>query len=202
MYFTRRQRQILDYLNEFIGRRGYAPSIGEIGKRFGLTSAATVHKHLVNLEKKGAISRQEYRSRSIELVPAGDIRLAAVELPLLGVIAAGRPIEALPDRETMAVPREFAGKGSTFVLRVRGDSMIDEGIRDGDYVIVEKRRTARDGETVVALIRGEEATLKMFRREGGTVTLVPANPALEPIAVPADEVTIQGVVVAVMRKYK
>jgi len=202
MYFTKRQKQILDYLNEFIARRGYAPSIGEIGKRFGLGSPATVHKHLVNLEKKGAISREEHRSRSIELVPAGNIRLAAIKLPLLGVIAAGRPIEAIADRETMAVPEEFAGKGSAFVLRVRGDSMIDEGIRDGDYVVVEKRRTARNGETVVALIRNEETTLKKFRQEKGMVTLIPANPALDSIVLPASEVTIQGVVVAVLRKYR
>ena len=202
MHLTKRQRQIAEYIGEFISRRGYAPSIAEIGKRFGLSSFATVHKHLVNLQRKGAIRREPRRGRSIELVPAGELRLAAVELPLLGLIAAGKPIEALAVPETMAVPREFAGTGDTYVLRVRGDSMIDEGIRDGDYVVVERRATARSGETVVALIRGEEATLKTFRQEKGMVTLLPANPAVEPITVPAAEVAIQGVVVAVFRKYR
>lgn len=201
MYLTKRQRQIADFIGGFISRRGYAPSIAEIGKRFGLSSVATVHAHLRNLERKGAISRRPRRSRSIELLPAERIRLDAVELPLLGLIAAGEPIEALAVPETMAVPKEFAGGENAFALRVRGDSMIEEGIRDGDYVVVERRAVARNGETVVALIRGEEATLKMFRQEGTLVTLVPANPAVEPITVRADEVAIQGVVVAVFRKY-
>ncbi|MDD5556768.1 MAG: transcriptional repressor LexA [bacterium] len=199
---TRRQRQILDYLGDFIGRRGYAPSIEEIGRRFGLSSPATVHRHLVNLERKGAISRLWNRSRSIELVPPGAIGAAAVELPLLGRIAAGRPIEALPSAETMAVPAEFAGSGNTYVLRVKGDSMIDEQIRDGDYVVVERRSTAEDGETVVALLRGEEVTLKKFRRRAGKVALVPANPAVPAIAVHPRDLVIQGVVVAVLRKYR
>jgi repressor LexA len=202
MYLTKRQKQILDYLNEFISRRGYAPSLGEIGQRFGLSSLATVHKHLVNLEKKGVINRSWNRSRSIELVPADSIRTAGVELPLLGLIAAGEPIEALPHQETMIVPEEFAGKGNTYMLRVKGDSMIDEQIRDGDYIVVEKRRTARDGETVVALLRNEEVTLKKFYRENGRITLVPANPALEPIVANPGDVTIQGVVIAVLRKYR
>ncbi|HOE26297.1 MAG: transcriptional repressor LexA [Candidatus Aureabacteria bacterium] len=202
MYLTKRQRQIADFIGGFISRRGYAPSIAEIGKRFGLSSVATVHAHLRNLERKGAISRRPRRSRSIELLPAERIRLDAVELPLLGLIAAGEPIEALAVPETMAVPKEFAGGENAFALRVRGDSMIEEGIRDGDYVVVERRAVARNGETVVALIRGEEATLKMFRQEGTLVTLVPANPAVEPITVRADEVAIQGVVVAVFRKYR
>jgi repressor LexA len=202
MYLTRRQRQILDYINGFISRRGYAPSLEEIGRRFGLSSLATVHKHLVNLEKKGVINRSWNRSRSIELIPAEGIKTAGVELPLLGLVAAGEPIEALSHRETMTVPEEFAGKGNTYMLRVKGDSMIDEQIRDGDYIVVEKRRTARDGETVVALLRNEEATLKKFYRENGKVKLAPANSALEPIVVNPGDVTIQGVVIAVLRKYK
>jgi len=202
MYLTRRQRQILDYINQFISRRGYAPSLEEIGQRFGLSSLATVHKHLVNLEKKGVINRSWNRSRSIELVSPGEIRTSGVEIPLLGMIAAGEPIEALPHRETMTVPEEFAGKGNTYMLRVRGDSMIDEHIRDGDYIVVEKRNTARDGETVVALLHNEEATLKKFYREDGKIKLTPANPALEPITVSPRDVQIQGVVIAVLRKYR
>ncbi|MCX6354092.1 MAG: transcriptional repressor LexA [Candidatus Aureabacteria bacterium] len=202
MYLTKRQRQILDFINGFISRQGYAPSIEEIGKRFGLSSLATVHKHLVNLEKKGVINRAWNRSRSIELVPVEGIKIAAVELPLLGLIAAGKPIEALPHRETMVMPKEFAGKGNTFMLRVKGDSMIDEQIRDGDYIVVEKRDTATDGETVVALLNNEEVTLKKFYKGKGSIKLVPANPTLEPIVAHPRDVRIQGVVIAVLRKYR
>jgi len=202
MYLTKRQRQILDFINGFISRQGYAPSLEEIGKRFGLSSLATVHKHLVNLEKKGVINRAWNRSRSIELVPVEEIKIATVELPLLGLIAAGKPIEALPYREVMAMPEEFAGKGNTYMLRVKGDSMIDEQIRDGDYIVVEKRNTASDGETVVALLNNEEVTLKKFHKENGRIKLVPANPALEPIIVHPRDVRIQGVVIAVLRKYR
>lgn len=201
MYLTKRQRQILDYINTFLSRRGYAPSLVEIGRKFGLSSPATVHKHLRNLEEKGVITRHWNRSRSIELA-SSDLGTAGVELPLLGVIAAGRPVEAFPTVETMTVPEEFAGKGNTYVLRVKGDSMIDEHIRDGDYIIVEERQTAQNGETVVALLDNEEVTLKKFYRRKGRIKLVPANPALKPITVRPHDVRIQGVVIAVLRKYR
>jgi len=138
---TKRQREILDYLNEFITQHGYAPSLEEIGRRFGLSSLATVHKHLTNLQEKGFIKRAWNRSRSVEMVPtrAGG---RAVELPLLGYVAAGVPIEAIASTETIAVPEDLVDKRDTYVLRVRGDSMIDEQIRDGDFVIVEDRKTA------------------------------------------------------------
>lgn len=202
MYLTRRQRQILDFITSFISRRGYAPSLDEIRKKFDLSSLATVHKHLTNLQEKGVIARRWNRSRSIEIVSPGETETAGVELPLLGLIAAGTPIEALPSRETMVVPEEFSGGGNTFILRVRGDSMIDEQIRDGDYIVVEERQTARNGETVVALLHNDEVTLKKFYREKGRITLVPANPDVKPITVHPRDVTIQGVVVAVLRKYK
>ena len=148
---TKRQREILDYLNDFIQQHGYAPSLEEIGRRFGLSSLATVHKHLTNLQEKGFIKRAWNRSRSVELVPT---RLGgrAVELPLLGYVAAGAPIEAVAGSETIAVPEDLAGKRDTYVLRVKGDSMIDEQIRDGDFVIVEDRQTADNGEMVIALL--------------------------------------------------
>ncbi len=197
---TKRQREILDYLNEFIQQHGYAPSLEEIGKRFGLSSLATVHKHLTNLQQKGFIKRAWNRSRSVELMPS---RLLGrtVELPLLGYVAAGAPIEAIVGNETIDVPETLAGNRDTYVLRVKGDSMIDEQIRDGDFVIVEDRKTAENGETVVALLLGSDVTLKKFYRENGKVRLQPANVTIEPIIVPAEQVQVQGVVIGVMRKY-
>jgi len=200
MPLTKRQREILDYLNEFIQRHGYAPSLEEIGKRFSLSSLATVHKHLTNLQEKGFIKRAWNRSRSVELVPTR-VGGRAVELPLLGYVAAGMPIEAVASSETIAVPEDLVGRRDTYVLRVRGNSMIDEQIRDGDFVIVEDRKTADNGEMVIALLGGSDATLKKFYREGPGVRLQPANPTMQPIMVPAEQVQIQGVVVGVMRKY-
>jgi repressor LexA len=197
---TKRQREILDYLNDFIQHNGYAPSLEEIGRRFGLSSLATVHKHLTNLQEKGFIKRAWNRSRSVELVPTR-VGGRSVELPLLGYVAAGRPIEAVTGSETISVPEDFVGKRETYVLRVRGDSMIDEQIRDGDFVIVEDRRTAENGEMVVALLQGSDVTLKKFYRENGHVRLQPANPAMKPLLVPAEQVQVQGVVIGVMRRY-
>lgn len=197
---TKRQREILDYLNDFIRQHGYAPSLEEIGRRFGLSSLATVHKHLTNLQEKGVIRRAWNRSRSVELVEsrAGG---RAVELPLLGYVAAGRPIEAIAGHESIMVPDDFIGKHDTYVLRVRGDSMIDEQIRDGDFVIVEDRKVAENGEMVVALLEGHDVTLKKFYRENGHVRLQPANPAMQPLVVPAERVQLQGVIIGVMRRY-
>ena len=197
---TKRQREILDYLNDFIQQHGYAPSLEEIGQRFGLSSLATVHKHLTNLQEKGFIRRAWNRSRSVELVPV-HVGTRSLELPLLGYVAAGAPIEAVAGSETIAVPEDLVGKRDTYVLRVRGDSMIDEQIRDGDFVIVEDRKTAQNGEMVIALLRGTEVTLKKLYRENGAVRLQPANPAMQPLVLAADQVQIKGVVVGVMRKY-
>ena len=198
---TKRQREILDFLNDFIQQHGYAPSLEEIGRRFGLSSLATVHKHLTNLQDKGFIKRAWNRSRSVELMSAR-VGSRAVELPLLGYVAAGGPIEAVVGNETIAVPEDLVGKRDTYVLRVKGDSMIDEQIRDGDYVIVEDRQSADNGEMVIALVGGSEATLKKFYRENGRVRLQPANPTMQPIFVDPDQVQVQGVVVGVMRKYQ
>jgi repressor LexA len=197
---TKRQREILDYLNDFIQQHGYAPSLEEIGRRFSLSSLATVHKHLTNLQDKGFIKRAWNRSRSVEVVSAR-VGSRAVELPMLGYVAAGSPIEAVVGSETIAVPEDLVGKRDTYVLRVKGDSMIDEQIRDGDYVIVEDRRTAENGEMVIALVNGADVTLKKLYREQGHIRLQPANPAMQPIILQPDQVQIQGVVIGVMRRY-
>ena len=165
-----------------------------------MSSLATVHKHLGNLQQKGFIKRSWNRSRSLELLPTRAVA-RAVELPLLGYVAAGAPIEAIVGAETIEVPETLVGKRDTYVLRVRGNSMIDEQIRDGDLVIVEDRKTAENGETVVALVSGSDVTLKKLYRENGHIRLQPANPAVQPIIVPADDVQVQGVVIGVMRKY-
>ena len=201
MHLTRRQKEILDFLARHIERRGYAPTIEEIGEHFGLSSLATVHKHLSNLQEKNLIKREWNRSRALELVPT-EVKVRAVELPLLGRVAAGTPIEALADTETIFVPEDMIGRKETYVLQVKGDSMIDEQIRDGDYVIVESRKTARDGEMVIALLEGDKATLKkLYREGGGKVRLQPANARLKPIFVDQDDLQVQGVVIGVLRKY-
>ena len=200
MYLTRRQKEILDFLDRHISQKGYAPTIEEIGEQFGLSSLATVHKHLTNLQKKGLVKRDWNRSRGLELVPT-QVSVKAVELPLLGRVAAGSPIEAITASETIFVPEDMVGRRDTYVLQVKGDSMIDEQIRDGDWVVVEDRKSADNGEMVIALVGGQDATLKKFYKEAGRVRLQPANPTMQPIVVDPDAVQIQGVVVGVMRKY-
>jgi len=200
MALTRRQREIYDFICEFIDEQGYSPSLDEIGTHFGLTSVATVHKHVQHLVEKGLLRKAWNRSRSVEPVDADDA--ASATLPLLGTVAAGAPIEAVEVRETVTVPRDLVPRsGDAFVLQVRGDSMIDEQICDGDYVVVESRSHARDGETVVAVIRGEEATLKTFRPRGRKVRLEPANRRLAAIDLPAGDVEIRGVVRGLVRRY-
>jgi repressor LexA len=197
---TKRQREILDFLNESINQNGYAPSLQEVGRRFGLSSLATVHKHLTNLQEKGFIKRAWNRSRSMELVSTR-VDSRAVDLPLLGYVAAGVPIEAVVGTETIAVPENLVGKRDTYALRVRGDSMIDEQIRDGDVVIIENRKTADNGEMVIALLRGTKVTLKKFYRDHGLIRLQPANEKVQPLIVDANLVQIQGVVIGVVRRY-
>jgi repressor LexA len=201
MFLTRRQKEILDFLTRHIEKRGYAPTIEEIGDHFGLSSLATVHKHLANLQEKGLVKRAWNRSRALELVET-DVTVRAVELPLLGRVAAGTPIEAIEGSETIFVPEDMVGRKETYVLQVKGDSMIEEQIRDGDYVIVENRDHARDGEMVIALLHGERATLKkLYREGGGKVRLQPANPKMRPIRVDQRDIRIRGVVIGVLRKY-
>jgi repressor LexA len=201
MALTRRQREVLDVIREFIARNGYSPSLEEIGSALDLSSVATVHKHVSHLVEKGYVRRAWNQNRSIEVVDAGEGQ-TAVTLPLMGSIAAGGPLEAVASQETVHVPSELVrGRGRTFVLRVQGESMIEEQIRDGDLVVVEEREAARDGETVVALIDGSEVTLKRFFREPGAIRLQPANHAMDPIRVPESRLRIQGVVVGLLRRY-
>jgi repressor LexA len=197
MHLTKRQREIYEFLKDHIRSRGYAPSIAEIGKQFHLSSPATVHKHLSHLEEKGVICKHQNLSRAIELVPdSGN----ALSYPLLGEIAAGKPIEALDQREVIDLLPDDEDK-DIFVLRVKGDSMIDDHIQSGDYVIVERRNVAENGETVVALIDNDRATLKRFYRENGRIRLQPAHPNMKPIFVREGDFFIQGVVISVLRKF-
>src|SRR5438128_8407267 len=206
MAITRRQRQVYDYISEFVRKHGYSPSFEEIGDGLGLSSLATVHKHISNLEKKGLLSRDYNRSRSIDLLPPkGRLKQAmsvstGMVLPLLGRIAAGQPIEAIERPETISLA-DFVRSKEVFVLEVRGDSMQDEHILDGDYVLVEKTRTAHNGDIVVALVDSADATLKRFYREGDKIRLQPSNATMKPIIVPAASVDVQGRVIGVLRKY-
>jgi len=202
MALTKRQREILDFVEGFVRFRGYSPSFEEIAENFGYRSLATVHEHLSNLQAKGYIRKNYNESRSIELVDS-NIRIAAIELKLLGSVAAGLPIEAIEEQETISVPEDMiAGSvAQHYVLRVRGSSMIEEQIRNGDYVIVQSRDTAHNGEMVIALIDGENATMKKFYRENGRVRLQPANPNLDPMFFEPDRITIQGIVIGVIRRY-
>jgi repressor LexA len=200
MILTKRQKQLYDYLDDYIARHGFAPTLEEIGEQFRLNSLATVHKHLTNLEHKGLIVRKWNFSRAIELVPRQK-KSGAVELPLLGLVAAGQPIEPLENNDTFTVPEEFIRRQNTFVLRVKGNSMIDDGIWEGDYIIVEERPSAENGETVVALVNGEATVKRFYREKGGKIRLQPANESMQPIIARDKEVEVRGAVVAVMRKY-
>lgn len=208
-YLTERQKQILDFILEFQRRRGIAPTHREICERFGYSSYGTVYKHLKLLQEKGYLRREWNQKRGIEVVDRdadGATGAAAeAELPFYGRIAAGHPIEALPGDERLAVPTHLlAGQRASgadhYVLEVIGDSMIDEGIHEGDLVVVQRRELADPGEMVVALI-GDEATLKRFYPEGRSIRLQPANRNMEPIRVPAGEVRVQGIVVGLMRRF-
>jgi repressor LexA len=198
---TKRQKQILDYLKAYIARHEYAPTLEEIRRHFGLGSLATVHKHLQGLERKGFIRRLTHQSRALELSEPGDAGRAAV-VPLLGRVAAGAPIEPIEDPDRISIPEEMLGRRRTFALRVRGDSMVGEGILDGDIVLVEERETADNGATVVALVKGE-ATVKKFRRlSNGRIRLEPANERMSPITAREEDVRVRGVVTALLRRYR
>ncbi|HEY1676267.1 MAG TPA: transcriptional repressor LexA [Candidatus Sulfotelmatobacter sp.] len=206
MAITRRQSELYDFLSRFVTENGYSPSYEEIKLGMGLSSLATVHKHVTNLEKKGLLTRDYNRSRSIDLLPPkGKLKQSmnvntGVVLPLRGRIAAGQPIEAIENPETISLA-DFVRSKEVFVLEVRGDSMQDEAILNGDYVLVESLKTAHNGDIVVAVVDKDDATLKRFYREGDNVRLQPSNAAMAPIVVPAASVEIQGRVIGVLRKY-
>ncbi|MGC4053399.1 MAG: transcriptional repressor LexA [Paludibaculum sp.] len=211
MALTPRQKEVLDFLVEYTERNGYSPSFEEIAAGLQLASLATVHKHITALEQKGYLKRRYNESRSIEVSPeyraAEHARVHGSEngtmnVPLLGRIAAGVPVESVPAPETLNFA-DFAGSAETYALQVRGDSMIEDHICSGDYVLVERTPNPRDGEIVVALVGGAETTLKRFYKQtDGMVRLQPANAAMEPILVPGESVELQGRVLAVLRKYK
>ena len=197
MNLTKRQKEIIDFIRSYRSEHGISPTQREIRETFKLSSFGTVQKHLKRLEEKGALAREWNRSRGI--APKED-PAASRGVPLLGLVAAGRPIEPFPHEESIEVPSTMLGKGEHFVLRVRGESMIDDGILDGDFVVVARREKAESGQTVVALIKGE-ATLKRYYPEGARVRLQPANSAMKPLTFDAREVMIQGVVTGLMRDY-
>jgi len=206
MAITKRQRQVYDFISSFVQKNEYSPSFEEIAEGMQLNSLATVHKHISNLETKGLLTRDYNRSRSIDLVPPkGRLKQSmsvntTMVLPLLGRIAAGQPIEAVQSHETISLS-DFVQSKEVFVLEVSGESMQDEHIMNGDYVLVERVKTAHNGDIVVALVDENDATLKRFYREGDNIRLQPSNAAMKPIIVPAAAVQIQGRVIGVLRKY-
>jgi repressor LexA len=196
---TPKQLRVLTFIRDFTRAHGYAPTMQELGDEFGV-SKVTVFEHIAALQRKGYLKRLRHKARSLRL--SGSIDFAderSTRLPLAGTIAAGAPIEAIEEREVLDLEEMFVSPHGNFVLQVRGDSMIDDNIADGDYVIVEKREAVRNGETVVALINGEEATLKRFHRTAQGIRLEAANPKYEPII--TKNVQIQGVVVGVVRRF-
>jgi repressor LexA len=199
MRLTRRQREILDFLTAYIARNGFAPTLEEIADHFGLASLATVHKHLKNLEAKGAIQRDWNHGRAMEVVSEEEPG-AALTVPLLGEVAAGLPIEAIVDAEPLPIPAGLFGDGVDYALRARGWSMVDEQIRDGDLLLIQECRVAERGALVIALVDGSAATVKRLYPEGEWVRLQPANEEMEPIRVEAERVRIQGVVRGVIRR--
>jgi repressor LexA len=201
MPITARQRRVLDYIKRYFDEHQEAPTIAEIGKVFGMSSSASVHHVVSILEREGLIRRIPNVSRGIELVETESTK-QKYEIPLLGVVAAGTPIEAVLNYETVSIPRDMMREGRMFALRVRGDSMVDQQIRENDLIILQSQQTAENGQTVVALVDGSDATVKRFYGSRNQVRLEPANPNYKPIIIrPPERVQIQGVVVGVIRKY-
>jgi len=197
---TERQKEIVDFVRDYRARKGISPTQREICERFGFSSFGTLQKHIRLLLEKGALVRDWNKRRSL-LVPTDRAEARAVELPLLGLIAAGSPIESLPGDETVSVPESLTGRGDHFVLRVRGDSMVGDGIHDGDLVVIQRRESAANGEMVAALVSGETTLKRFFREAAGMIRLQPANDRIQPLLVDESTVRVQGVVVGLMRRY-
>jgi repressor LexA len=203
---TGKRQQILEYIGDRVREQGYPPSVREIGEAVGLTSSSTVHAHLAVLQREGYLRRDPTKPRAIEVRydPSSKVQMAARPVrtvPLVGDVAAGTGVLASENvEELLPLPEDFTGQGSLFMLRVRGDSMIEAGILDGDYVVVRQQPEAENGDIVVAGIPDEEATVKTFRRRGAKVVLSPANPAFEPIELDSSAVTVYGRVVTVLRR--
>lgn len=201
MPITARQRQILEFISRFIEVHKQPPTMAQIGRQFKLSSSASVHNIISALEREGLITKIPNVSRGIEIVKQ-ETASDEYEIPLLGRVAAGQPIEAILSHETVAVPRDMTGRGRLYALRVRGDSMIEENIQDDDIIIVSSQQTAENGQVVVALIDGNYATVKKFYREADFIRLEPANPQFKPIFIKTPErIQIQGIVRGLIRKY-
>ena len=200
-YLTERQRDVLHFVSERITEDGVAPTLQEIADAFGFQSTASAQKHIAHLEKKGFLERRKHQKRGLVLAETPGAFSRAAELPLFGVVAAGSPIESLPQDESVMVPPQFLRQGDHYVLRVRGDSMIGDGIHDGDLVVIQRATTAADGDMVVALVSGEVTLKRIYREPGEMVRLQPSNPELSALTVPAAEVDVQGVVVGLLRRY-
>ena len=201
MNLTPRQLDVIVAIRNYRHLHGYSPTMQELADQLG-TSKVTIFEHVGALEKKRVIRRDKHKARSLEIVP--DVlpdEERSTKLPLLGNIAAGSPIEAVENREELDLESMFAAKQGVYVLRVRGDSMIEDHLCDGDYVVIERREQARNGEQVVALLDSGEATLKRFYKEGSKIRLQPANSSMEPRIVDADRCRVQGVVIGVLRSY-
>lgn len=197
---TKRQRQILDYITEFNRDNGYSPSFREIGEHFNLSSPATIHSHIDSLKNKGWLKSSFNMARSIEIIPTNVNWVEALELPLVGLIAAGEPIEAVQNNDTINIPADMIkDQANSYVLKVKGNSMIEDGILDGDFVIVERNPSPRNGDVVVALLDNAYATLKKFYREANRIRLQPANSSMKPIY--SADPLIQGIVRGVIRKF-
>lgn len=201
---TKRQKEVLDYVTQFIEIHGYAPSYREIAAHFGYGSVATVAEHIDSLVAKGMLQKGDNEARSIQLVKADEVDVThTIGLPIMGLVAAGQPIETLGHHaETLEVPPFMVGRRNSYVLQVKGQSMVEEGINDGDYVVVQEKEIPSNGEMVIALINGGEATLKRYYKEKGHIRLQPSNAAMEPIIVEnGTPIEIQGVVIGLIRKY-
>lgn len=200
MNLTPRQKQILEFIQSYLEQTGTAPTVNEIRDHFRLGSLATVHKHLQALEYRGALKRDPRRARAMDIIPLH--ALPGVEIPLLGLIAAGQPITALENPDTLSIPEDMLGRRETYALKVTGNSMIGDGIHDGDFLIIESRSSAEEGEIVVALIGGTDTTVKRYFRERGRIRLQPSNESMKPIYVSEEELMIRGVVIGLIRKYQ
>jgi len=201
-YLTERQRDVLAFIEKNLDDRGVAPTLREISERFGFASTASAQKHIALLERKGFLRREKHQKRGLVLArrsPTDDRR--EIELPLLGLVAAGSPIESIPDPEPVSVPPDFVRAGDNFVLKVRGESMIEDGIHDGDLVVVQSTAEAADGDMVVAMVDGEVTLKRLYRQAPDTIRLQPANSEMKPIFVAAKTLIVQGIVVGLLRRY-
>ncbi|MFV2071080.1 MAG: transcriptional repressor LexA [Thermoanaerobaculales bacterium] len=200
-YLTKRQRDVLRFIEKHIAADEVAPTLQEISDAFGFRSTASAQKHVAQLERKGFLHREKHQKRGLVLPDPPEGPGAANEVPLFGTIAAGAPIESIPGDERVFVPADLLRSGDHYVLRVRGDSMIGDGVHDGDLVVVQRTTTAADGEMVVALVEGEVTLKRLYREGAATVRLQPANPTLDAVRLPVDSVQVQGVVAGLLRRY-